>query len=275
MNKQEIITVLEELNKITGFRISLHDKDFREIAAYPESMNAFCKMINADDGEHRKCVECDITACKLAEEKHETYIYRCRYGLTEAVSPLYNFGTLSGFLMMGQVAVNDADKETARKKLVSVGLNPSDITADIKDIPTANEEMVKSYVKIMTICAEYLTLSNAVSSQKSSVAERAKKYIRDNINTKFGISDICRHLDCSKSTLLTGFKKAYGVTVNSYITEKKLERALALLSDDKKSISDIAFECGFSDQSYFSKVFSKQFGYPPSEYRAFDTTEKH
>lgn len=274
MNKQEIITVLEELNKITGFRISLHDKSFCEIAAYPESMNAFCKRVNATDIEHKKCVECDMLACQAAQKQHDAYIYRCRHGLTEAVSPLYNFGSLTGFLMMGQVAVGESDKDMARDYLLSEGLNSAQIYSYISDIPTVKEEMVRSYVKIMTICAEYLTLSNAVSSQKSSVAERAKKYISENIDRKFGIADICQHLDCSKSTLLTVFKRTYGITVNAYITEKRLERALALLADEKKSISDIANECGFSDQSYFSKVFSKRFGSPPSEYRTAEDIEK-
>ena len=271
MNKQEIITVLEELNKISGFRVSLHDADYNEIAAYPEFMNTFCESINRNEGEHRKCVECDRVACLNAQKKGETYIYRCRHGLTEAVSPLYNFGTLSGFLMMGQVATNENDKKNAEKALCSLNYPDSAIKMCTKDIPVVDEEMVSSYVKIMTICAEYLTLSHAVSAQKSSIAERAKKYINENIENKFGIAKICASLDCSKSTLLTSFKRTYGVTVNNYITDVRLERAKLLLLNDKKSISDVAYECGFADQSYFSKVFSKRFGLPPSEFR---TNEK-
>ena len=274
MNKQEIITVLRELNKITGFRISLHDKDYREIAAYPERMNAFCRRINENDSEHKKCVECDMKACLTAREMRETYIYKCRHGLCEAVSPLYNFGTLTGYLMMGQVAVKEVDAPAAIGALEALGTAERDIFPLVTSIPTVKEDMVGSFVKIMTICAEYLTLSNAISAQKSTLAERAKKYINDNTDKKLGIADVCRELDCSKSTLLTCFKRSYGITVNSYITERKLKRAVALLSDDKKSINDVAYECGFSDQSYFSKVFSKKFGAPPSEYRSSVNRDK-
>ena len=268
MNKQEIVTVLEELNKITGFRISLHDRDYREIAAYPERMNAFCARVGADAAEHKMCVECDRAACLEAEKNRETYIYKCRHGLTEAVSPLYNFGTLTGYLMMGQVAIKNVDEPLARKALSALGATDVEIAYCVSSIPTVDENMVSSFVKIMTICAEYLTLSNAISSQKSTLAERAKKYINERVDQKFGIADICRELDCSKSTLLTSFKRAFGITVNAYATERRLERALALLSDNEKSISDIAYECGFSDQSYFSKVFSKKFGITPSEHRS-------
>ena len=268
MNKQEIVTVLEELNKITGFRISLHDKDYREIAAYPQKMNAFCARVGADAAEHDMCLECDRAACLEAEKNRETYIYKCRHGLTEAVSPLYNFGTLTGYLMMGQVAIKSVDESLAAAALSALGASDEEISACIAEIPTVNEDMVSSFVKIMTICAEYLTLSNAISAQKSSLAERAKKIINQKIDQKFGIADICRELDCSKSTLLTSFKRSFGITINAYVTERRLERALALLSDHEKSISDIAYECGFSDQSYFSKVFSKKFGVTPSEHRS-------
>jgi AraC-like DNA-binding protein len=120
----------------------------------------------------------------------------------------------------------------------------------------------------MTICAEYLTLSNSVSKEKRTVAEEARRYIEKNLDKKFGISDVCKNIGCSKSTLLTSFKREFGTTVNSFINEKRLERAEGLLYEGKKSIAQISRECGFSDQSYFSKVFSAKFGIPPTEYRA-------
>ena len=131
MNKQEIVTVLEELNKITGFRISLHDKDYREIAAYPQKMNAFCARVGADATEHKMCMECDRAACIEAEKNRETYIYKCRHGLTEAVSPLYNFGTLTGYLMMGQFAIKSVDEPLATAALSTLGASDEEIAACI------------------------------------------------------------------------------------------------------------------------------------------------
>ena len=56
--------------------------------------------------------------------------------------------------------------------------------------------------------------------------------------------------------------------MNTYITDAKLDLAVHLLEDVDMTISEIAGETGFSDQSYFSKVFSAKYGIPPSEYRA-------
>ncbi len=267
MNKQEIVTVLCELHKITGFRISLHGADYEEIAAYPERPLTFCALVNENGEEHSKCLECDRGACLAALEKKSTHIYKCRYGLTEAVSPLYNFDTLTGFLMMGQIA--DSESEARRAERVLAELTGEETArAAAEKIPRVRCDMVGSYVKIMTICAQYLTLSNSIPSTKPTVAEQAKKYIGKNLERKFGILDICTQLGCSKSTLLTTFKKKYGITVNNYITEVRLNKAVNLLLDGEKTISEIAAETGFSDGSYFSKVFSAKYGIPPSEYRS-------
>ncbi len=268
MNKSEIVTVLYELHKITGFRVSLHGADYGEIAAYPEEMLPFCAKIHGTPGEHEKCLECDRAACKRALDTKSTNIYNCRFGLTEAVSPLYNFGTLTGFLMMGQVAKSDVDRRLAEARLAEI-IRDSKAAAELSlAIPRVDSDMVSSYVKIMTICAQYLTLSNAIPSAKPTVAELAKRYISENVDKKICITDICDKLKCSKSTLLTTFKSKYGITVNTYITESKLDLAVHLLLEGDMTISEIASETGFSDQSYFSKVFSAKYGVPPSEYRA-------
>ena len=264
MNTKEIISVLYELHKITGFRVSLHGADYSEIAAYPEKKSGFCRTVHAFGQEYRKCVECDKEACRIALEKKDTYIYECRFGLTEAVSPLYNFGTLTGFLMMGQVAQSEGVKEELKNKLSALGIK-DDGSAD-SEIRTVDPDMVSSYVKIMTICAQYLTLSNAIPNNKPTVAQMAKKYIFDNYAKKIGIADICLDVGCSKSTLITAFKRELGLTVNSYLTEFRLKEAEKMLATGEYTVGQVAYECGFSDQSYFSKVFSAKYGMPPSEY---------
>ena len=51
MNKQEIVSVLAELNRITGFRVSLHGANYEEIAAYPEKLLPFCLRVQEEIGE--------------------------------------------------------------------------------------------------------------------------------------------------------------------------------------------------------------------------------
>ena len=267
MKKQEIISVLYELYKITGFRMSLHDVDYTEIAAYPESALPLCAKIHKNEGEYMLCHEHDKVAFKTVLETKKPIIYKCRYGLTEAISPLYNFGILTGFLMMGQIRESSTSPEIARDGLIRLGVSREEADELVNGMQTVSDDMISSYVKIMTVCAQYLTLSNAMPAMRLSVAEAANKYIHENIDKKITIKDICTEVGCSKTTLISTFKKEFGMTVNDAITKAKLEEAKKLLSAGKMSICDISNATGFYDQSYFSKVFSAEYGMTPSEYR--------
>ena len=265
MNEIEIITVLRELHNVTGLRVSLHDSDYKEIAAYPPEALPFCRIINSIEDEHKKCIECDMIACERAIETRESYIYKCRYGLSESVSPLYNFGELTGFLMMGQVAAS-------KSEAISACVLASDILGkgaiDLAErIPTVKDGKIYSYAKIMEICARYLTLAGAMEAKQTSISIGAKKYIHANYKNKILIKDICEHLGCSKSTLLNCFTKDFGMTVNSYITSVRLEEAMKMIERTTMTVSEIATSAGFSDQAYFSKVFSAKYGAPPGKYR--------
>lgn len=267
MKKQEIISVLYELYKITGFRMSLHDVNFVEIAAYPPEKLPLCARIHAIKGEYDKCADCDKEAFRKVEESKETVIYKCRYGLTEAVSPLYNFGILTGYLMMGQIRGDKTEAKTVKSALEKLGIGKEEAETFVENTKTVPEDLIRSCVKIMTVCAQYLTLSNAMPGTKPTVAEAARKYIHDNLDKKITINDICSDVGCSKTTLIASFKKEFGITVNTAITKEKMKEAEKLLTAGKLSINEIAQATGFYDQSYFSKVFSAEYGISPSEFR--------
>ncbi len=267
MKKEEIVSVLYELHKITGFRMSLHNTNYEEIASYPEGALPFCKKIHENKCEYAKCFEYDKTAFKRVLQTKEPYIYKCRHGMCEAISPLYNFGILTGFLMMGQIRDGSTSPEELKRSLTSLGILEGEACELICKTPSVSSDILSSYVKIMTICAQYLTLSNAIPSLNPSIAETANRYIHENLDKRITIRDICDFIGCSKTTLISAFKREFGTTVNEAITDARIEEAKKLLSLGKMSIYEVASSTGFYDQSYFSKVFSQKTGLTPTEYK--------
>jgi YesN/AraC family two-component response regulator len=57
------------------------------------------------------------------------------------------------------------------------------------------------------------------------------------------------------------------MTVNELIRTSRIERARQLLQSDRQPIADIAEQVGIMDYNYFTKVFKKEFGVPPSVFR--------
>ena len=63
------------------------------------------------------------------------------------------------------------------------------------------------------------------------------------------------------------FKEIMGITPQEFIIKTKMERAQQILVYTDKSIADTAFEVGYDDTNYFSRLFKKQFHITPTQYR--------
>ncbi|MCD8026526.1 MAG: AraC family transcriptional regulator, partial [Clostridiales bacterium] len=75
------------------------------------------------------------------------------------------------------------------------------------------------------------------------------------------------HVKVDRTYLFRLFKKETGSSIIDYINNKKISKAVVMLSDESVSVKDISVAIGFTDQMYFSKVFKKIKGVTPTEYR--------
>lgn len=71
----------------------------------------------------------------------------------------------------------------------------------------------------------------------------------------------------SMRNFMRAFREATGVAPIAYLIELRMNRAAARLRSGNDSITDIAYEGGFSDSNYFTRQFTKKFGMPPRDYR--------
>lgn len=95
----------------------------------------------------------------------------------------------------------------------------------------------------------------------------AKKYIDENYTEDISLSKICKELFINKYYLTHRFKEACGQTVTNYIIQKRMSRAKELLSKTSLGVGEIAAQVGYDDACYFSRVFKKNAGIPPAQYR--------
>ena len=82
---------------------------------------------------------------------------------------------------------------------------------------------------------------------------------------EFGTASAAKMLYMSERSLQRRFKSASSRTLKDYVTEVRLETACEQLLAGEK-ISEVAFNCGFNDPSYFSQKFKLHFGLPPSKF---------
>ncbi len=104
-----------------------------------------------------------------------------------------------------------------------------------------------------------------------SVAENKFKflieYIENNYAQRISVEDMARVSCMSNSYFTTIFKDFFGKTPVQYLNAYRVERASTMLSDRSLSITEVAYRCGFTDSSYFVKVFKKYKNIAPRDYR--------
>lgn len=92
-------------------------------------------------------------------------------------------------------------------------------------------------------------------------------FIEMNYHQKLTLRIIADEFHMNESSLSRLFKNETGTNLNYYINEKKMKKAMELLSDTNYKIKDIASYVGMDDQLYFNKVFRKYYNLSPSDYR--------
>ncbi len=94
---------------------------------------------------------------------------------------------------------------------------------------------------------------------------RLERYIQAHLYEPITLASISEALGYSKSYLASEYKKVTGETVTQYIQEAKIREASLLLSDHRMQVREVSEALGFSDPSYFVKVYRKHTGRTPGQ----------
>lgn len=87
------------------------------------------------------------------------------------------------------------------------------------------------------------------------------QHFSENISTKELAAEVGLH----PVYLTRAFRKFYGVPIKSYLKQVRLHQAMNLLAEGSKSQASVAYDCGFSDQSHFIRVFREVMGTTPGK----------
>ena len=110
-----------------------------------------------------------------------------------------------------------------------------------------------------------------VDSKEKQFLDSLKNYLEENFsNSNLSVSDIATFLKMSDTQLRRKLKSISNYSPNEYLRMFRLKKAADLLDSKSNSVSEIAYQVGFENLSYFSKVFQKEYNCQPSEY----TTKK-
>jgi YesN/AraC family two-component response regulator len=106
-----------------------------------------------------------------------------------------------------------------------------------------------------------------IASQDEKLLDKVVRSIEKHISdSELNIDKVCNETGLSHSILYRKIKNLTGQTVNEFIRTVRVRRAEQLLRTKKFSVSEVMYETGFSNHSYFSKCFRKLYNKSPKEY---------
>ena len=103
--------------------------------------------------------------------------------------------------------------------------------------------------------------------KSNDIVDSAKRYIDENYNKDVSLDDISRLMNLSPYYFSKLFKERTGENFVEFLTRVCIDKAKEMLESPEKSIKEICSEVGYSDPNYFSRIFKKVVGIPPTEYR--------
>ncbi|MBJ2176323.1 helix-turn-helix domain-containing protein [Aureibaculum sp. A20] len=109
-------------------------------------------------------------------------------------------------------------------------------------------------------------LDKQIESPESKFLHKVKQFINEDIsNSEFGSVNLASKLNLSESQVYRKLKAITDKSTAVFIRSVRLQRAKELIQTTDKTISEIAYEVGFNDPSWFSRAFKDEFGFAPSE----------
>lgn len=136
----------------------------------------------------------------------------------------------------------------------------SQITSEIAEKEREDAEKAKTLHE-----SDFAFMASQINDK---VTAKILKYVTENMsNPDLKIDDIAEAMGMSRSVLYAKIKQSVSMTPIDFVRHIRIMRASELLQQTDDTLASISFEVGFSDPKYFSKVFKKEIGIVPSEYR--------
>ena len=135
----------------------------------------------------------------------------------------------------------------------------------IRQSLTLQEQMIRSYCMLVK--------QHSLSKYSYYVGQTIT-LVQYDLTADLRLKTIAERLNVNSSYLSRLFHQEYGCTLTQFINNQRVEHGMSLLQLTDRSVQDISSECGVQDVNYFVKLFKKQTGMTPLQYREKTKTER-
>ncbi|MNI18888.1 HTH-type transcriptional regulator YesS [compost metagenome] len=161
------------------------------------------------------------------------------------------------------------------KTLVQTGGDMSVVLGDRPFVLSSIQTLRDMETRLLEMCDQIITHNREKRLKLNDVTlQLATEFMEKNFNNNITIETVAGHVQRSTSFLSRIFKEATGTTINDHLIHLRIQRAYELLRQPKYSMEDICREIGYSNVSYFNKLFKSRTGHTPGQYRQLQAVDQ-
>lgn len=256
--------------ELTHLQIGVWDSDGNVFFGHPQINTEFCTKVNIELRDRKYCHRCDEFATFKCNETLAPYSYICHAGAHELVVPLVFEGKCRMYVVFGQCVCTEKEAEqraTLRKYCEHKNIPVQDMERAFDKLPRYSQNYLKALADLAFLSFQAMWNDHTIEIRKDDILMQIDEYIYKNISGDLSIKNICNTFHLSKNTLYMLFNEYNKMTVNHYITLKRLEIAKHLLTSSDLTIAQISEKVGKKNYNDFIQTFKKYELISPYKYR--------
>ncbi len=260
---QEITRYLCYLNQELELSVSIHFRPeqisrfsgevLRELLPYNTHKNPYCLSVKSQSSKEKICIHNQELVFRKCQRKTE-FCGVCHAGVFEYIHAVRGKKGVVGFVSVSGFRKSQPPRRNIKRTLWEKSLACREIPRDLC------QAVIPPLCRMLSVLVD-MPMENAGSEYNLIL-----QYINEHHAT-VSLTELCRHFCRSKSYISHMFKSTSGMTIRAYCNSVKLEVAKNLLENTDLPITDIAFDAGFNDVSYFIGLFKENFGTTPLKFK--------
>jgi len=144
--------------------------------------------------------------------------------------------------------------------------NKEELMIRLENLVTLRKELQDRYAKQVSNTSEVSDTSG--SNLENVFLTQLKTVVEEKMNrSDFQMADLAKGMNMSQVQVYRKLKALTGRTLSQFVRTIRLQKGKELVLNSELTISEIAYEVGFADPSYFTRTFQKEFGKAPREFR--------
>lgn len=264
--RPEVQTLFDHFCSLHGIRIAFFSPEGIELRVGQDRSNgcSYCRLLRRELGYEHACLQLDADRRAEAQQLPGGLLsYPCHGGMIEAIMPVRVGGRLIGFAMIGQFTVCCVIPGAVLKRARSSSVRRK-LQAAFDDVPKFPPESVRHILGLFEVIVRFIAEHHMI--ERKDVLAPILAHLRRNPEQRLTLTRAAAMAGRTPASLSHLFRRELKTSFQRCRIEGILDKADAYFRDVPGiRVKEVANLLGFDDPLYFSRLYRRHRGHPPSQ----------